>query len=140
MKDKKPLKKNKFFGLNTNINPLVFIFIIVLILCIGFEMIDHFIFKKPISYGRKSILSRGDIPDSLFYLICIIYIFYYLRKLFNFLVKKIKKLINYNENGKNKIIINICISITAMIIILIILSLAAILLIVLLEIILHFLK
>ncbi len=140
MKDKKPLKEKKFF--HSEIVIKVLLLIIGLILYIGFKMIDHFIFKKPISYGRKSLIGFGwDIPDSLLYLICIIFIFYFLRKLFNFLVKKIRKLFNYNETGEKKKIISFCINFTAVILILIILSLAAILLIIFFnEIILHLFK
>ena len=138
MKDKKPLKEKKFF--HSEIVIKVLLFIIGLILYIGFKMIDHFIFKKPISYGRSNFF-RSNIPDSLFYLICIIFIFYFLRKLFNFLVKKIRKLFNYNETGEKKKIISFCINFTAVILILIILSLAAILLIIFFnEIILHLFK
>ena len=121
MKDKKTLKEKNFF--HSEIVIKVFVFIIVLILFIGFYVIDYFIFKQDSfdSYGNRG-------PVSLDILLTFIAILMILRKPYNFLVKKIKKLINYNETGKNKKIMSFCINFTAVILILIILSLSAILL------------
>ena len=121
MKDKKTLKEKNFF--HSEIVIKVFVFIIVLILFIGFYVIDYFIFKQD-SFGKYG--NRG--PVSLDILLTFIAILMILRKPYNFLVKKIKKLINYNETGKNKKIMSFCINFTAVILILIILSLSAILL------------